>query len=160
MINNKLDFLKRKNKGKFLLKKYEDMFIAAGLNDLEYIDLEKSDNLINRVREVFPGVQGQSEILSDNITAFDSELLIKAFSIADSEYCYVYSDDVYYCGMYLTNSKSAQQCCLDIAKLGYSGTCFLLDKELKFLVRINFYNEDHNEYRNKFDIQLKQANLK
>lgn len=160
MVNNKLDFLKRKNKGKFLQKKYEDMFISNGLDDLEYIDLQKSDNLINRVREVFPGVRGQSEILSDNITAFDSELLIKAFSIADSDYCYVYSDDVYYCGMYLTNSKSAQQCCLDIAKLGYSGTCFLLDRELKFSIRINYYDEDHNEYRNKFDIQLKQANLR
>jgi len=132
------------------------MFISNGLDNPEYINLEKSDSLINRVREVFPEIQEQTEILPDNITVFDSELLTKAFSTADSDYCYLYSDDVYYCGMYLTNSKFALQCCLDIARLGYSSTCFLLDKELKFSILINYYDEGHNEYRNKFDIQLKQ----
>ena len=154
MIHNKLDLLKRTNKGKFLVKEYEEMFLSAGFDDLEYIDLTKSDTLLRSVKEIFPVIQNQFEILHDNITFFDSKLLMKAFS--NSEYCYVYSDDVYYCGMYLTNSISAQQYCLNIAKLGYSNTCFILDKELKFSIRINFYKEDHNEYQNQFDIQLKQ----
>ncbi|MGQ7855177.1 hypothetical protein ACUN24_13155 [Pedobacter sp. WC2501] len=159
MANKNLDFLIRKNKGKFLQQKYETIFISAGLfmDKIEYIDLEKSDYLINRIRAIFPEVREETEILSDNITVLDSKLLTKAFSMVDSDYCYIYSDDVYYCGMYLISSKLAQECCLNVAKLGYSNTCFVLDKELKFAIRINFYDEDDNEYKNNFDIQLKEA---
>jgi hypothetical protein len=159
MANKNLDFLIRKNKGRFLQQKYEAIFISAGLfmDKIEYIDLEKSDYLINRIRAIFPEVREETEILSDNITVLDSKLLTKAFSMVDSDYCYIYSDDVYYCGMYLISSKLAKECCLNVAKLGYSNTCFVLDKELKFSIRINFYDEDDNEYKNNFDIQLKEA---
>ncbi|MBB6499990.1 hypothetical protein HDF25_002134 [Pedobacter cryoconitis] len=156
--NNRLDLLIRKNKGKSLLNKYKEIFFLSGFkeDELIYIDLDKSDKLLSYIRTVFPMIQQSVEILSENSTYHDSKLLTSIFvNLDSSDGCYIFSDDVYYCGMYLTDAKSVQEHCLNVARLGYSNTCFLLDKELKFSFTINFYNEGSIESKNKFDIQLK-----
>lgn len=157
MENSRLDFLKRKSYGKKIMAEYEKVFIDAGLQSINliHVELEKSDSLISSVQDIFPVVEEQTEILPYDILPSDSKLLKQV--IEHSNCCYLYLDEVYYCGMYLVETKLAYDSCLTIAKLSNNNTCFLLDRELKFSMRINFYNIDYNEdnYRNKFDLQLK-----
>lgn len=158
MSSNRLDLLVRKNKGKSLLNGYKEMFICSGFQetDLKYVDLDEADNVLNDIRTIFPEVHEQVEILSDNCTFVDSRLLTLIFAnLSSSHECHVFSDDVYYCGMYIVDAKSLQAYCLNVAKLGYSNTSFLLDKELRFSFTINYYKEGDAELKNKFDIQLK-----
>lgn len=133
------------------------MFIKAGFSDAElaYVDLEETDRLINRVKEIFPDAKQVIEILSENSTYIDSNMLNAVFGGVSNDECYVFSDDFDICGMYMTNAQTARQHCLDVAKLGYSNTCFILDKLFRFWFTINFYGEGDAELINKFDIQFK-----
>lgn len=159
MDNKRLDVLIRKNRGKGALTKYKEMFVKAGFSDAEltYVDLEETDRLINRVKEIFPGVKQEIEILSENSTYIDSNILTAVFGGVSNDECYVFSDDFDICGMYMTNAQAARQHCLDVAKLGYSNTCFILDKLFRFWFTINFYGEGDAELMNKFDIQFKMV---
>ena len=158
MSSYRLDLLIRKNKGKSLLSKYKEMFVCTGVQetDLKYVNLDESDKILHDIRTIFPEVHEQVEILSENCTFLDSELLTLIFAnLSSLDQCYMFSDDVYYCGMYIADAKSVQACCLNVAKTGYSNTCFLLDKELRFSFTINYYKEGDAELKNKFDIHLK-----
>lgn len=159
MDNKRLDVLIRKNKGKRISTKYKDMFVRAGFNDAEltYVDLEETDELINRVKEIFPSIKREVEILSENSMYVDSNILTAVFGEKSIDECYVFSDDFDICGMYMTNAEAARRYCLNVAKLGYSNTCFILDKLFRFWFTINFYREGDGELINKFDIQVKIA---
>lgn len=158
MATYRLDLLARKNRGKSLLNKYKEMFVCSGFqeSDLRYVNLDEADKVLDRIRITFPGVREQIEILSENYTSMESKLLTLIFAnLSSSHDFYVFSDDVYYCGMYIADAKSVAAYCLNVAKLGYSNTCFLLDKDFRFSFTINYYKEGEAELRNKFDIHLK-----
>ncbi|PWG78085.1 hypothetical protein DDR33_24010 [Pararcticibacter amylolyticus] len=57
--------------------------------------------------------------------------------------------------MYLVKNKLAIEHCLSIAKNGYSQTCFIVDTEMEYSFTINYYDKDHPDNPNMFDIQLK-----
>lgn len=158
MSSSNLDFLIRKNKGKLIIDKYYSMFLLTGFtnDELVYIDLKKSDELIRAIKESFSTLENQKvEILASESNYHDSALLNSMLAKDDSKCSYVFSDDVYYCGMYSVSNKSALKCCLNVAKLGYSNTCFILDENLRFSFTINYYDSGDSELKNKFDIQLK-----
>ncbi len=77
------------------------MFVLSGFNEseLKHVGLEESDEQLGRIRNVFPEIHEQVEILSESCTYLDSKLLMSAF--VGSNDCYIFSDDVYYCGMYI-----------------------------------------------------------
>lgn len=160
MSSDRLDFLRRKNKGKGLLAKYKEMFVMAGFSsdELTYVDLEETDRLISRVRSVFANVEQEVEILPENSTYVDSNILTTVFGNMSNDECYIFSDDFDICGMYRTNVQSAKLYCLNVAKSGYSNTCFVLDKLFRFSFTINFYLEGDAELMHKFDIKFKMVN--
>lgn len=159
MTTKRLDTLLRKNKGKALLYSYTGMFRSAGFqnDELTHIELEKADELIIRIREVFPNLNREVEFLPGEGNYQDSKLLMLILSNFCDGDCYVYSDDVYFCGMYQTTVKSAIEYCLKVAKFGYSNTCFILDRDFKYSFRINYYVDGEPSLRSKFDIQLKRV---
>ena len=81
MSSNKLDFLLRKNKGKDLLKDYKKMFLSAGFKDeeLTYIELERSDNVIEQIKQSFPSINEEVEVLDGSISFAESRLLSSVF---------------------------------------------------------------------------------
>lgn len=150
MINDRLDFLLRINKGKDKLSRYDELFLYSGFvnSDSEYIDLETSDLILERIRQIFPPVDSINELLLDN-QPFNSGLLTLVLNSFGESCCYLFTDDVYYCGMYLIKTKLAISNCLTVAKNAYNNTCFLLDVNYQFSFTINC-NENAN-----FDVQGK-----
>lgn len=158
MGNYNLELLIRKNKGKQIIDRYHNMFLDAGFNqeDLKHIDLKRSDELINEIRTTFASIQNQEvEILSKESNYWDSILLKSMLMSNDFRHSYVFSDDVDYCGMYIASNQSILKHSLNVAKLGYSNTCFILDEYLKFSFTINFYVSPNTELTDQFDIHLK-----
>ena len=159
MSSNKLDFLLRKNKGKDLLKDYKKMFLSAGFKDeeLTYIELERSDNVIEQIKQSFPSINEEVEVLDGSISFAESRLLSSVFRPEnDGRSCYMFSDDVYYCGMYLVKYRIAKEYCLNVAELGYSNTCFIVDADFNFSFTINYHGKEESEFQDMFNIQLKQ----
>lgn len=154
MVNQKLDFLLRKNKGKIKLELYKKMFIESGFkeNDLEYIELHESDKLLIKIRNIFPLIDEDTErLLGNNIYA--SKLLSGVLKERDCQsFCYIFSDDVDICGMYLVKTEIVQKYCLNVAKFGYSQTCFIIDINFNFSATINY---DGDLETNIFDIHVK-----
>jgi len=106
--NDRLDFVVRRNRGKTLVNKYREMFVLSGLEEkeLKSVDLEKSDEVLNQIRSIFPSVQRQVEVLSDSCTFLDSKLLTSTFAeLGSADECYLFSDDVYYCGMFIVTAN-------------------------------------------------------
>jgi len=160
MSNKKVDLLKRRNKGKAKLKLLARTFISSGFdkNDLIFLTLEKTDKIIEKIRTCFSQVPAQNETLLGGSTGFeDSNLLsdIMCSSVHDNSRAYIFTDDYQYCGICITSSKKAFKHALDIAKNDYQNTCFLLDENFHYSFRINYYDEDHNDDPNTFDIQRK-----
>jgi len=158
MISKRLDLSLRKNKGKSLMKRYKEMFVLSGFQETELksVNIEKSDEIKSKIKASFPKVQKQVEILSDICTFRDSRLLKLTFAeVSGCDECFIFSDDVEYCGMYIVSAKSAQEYCLNVAKLGYSNTCFLVNTNFRFSFTINYHIDGSVELKNKFDIQLK-----
>lgn len=157
MINSRLDILIRKNKGKKLLDTYKSMFYLAGFNDdnVRYVELEKADKLVARVKEVFQDIKQEFETLPSESIYQDSKLLMSILASFNDSYCYIFSDDFNLCGMYQTHIKAAVEHCLNVAKLGYSNTCFIVDQDFKYSCTVNYYTEGEPSLRHKFDIHLK-----
>ncbi|MBB6239844.1 hypothetical protein HDC90_004506 [Pedobacter sp. AK013] len=159
MGNSKLDFLIRKNKGKKVYNRYKQIFLDAGFaeKDIKYVDLETSDKIIASIKQIFPPIKEKTEILTDSRDPIDSKLLSIAFSGSDTlAECYMFSDDYDICGMYLAKSNFVEKFCLNIAKYGYSKTCFIVDKNFKFSMTINYDNIINSESIGSFDIHLKE----
>ncbi|WPU94321.1 hypothetical protein SNE25_02135 [Mucilaginibacter sabulilitoris] len=159
MSDRKLDYLIRKNKGKSIFLKYQEMFIAAGFKegDIKHVDLMQSDKILNIVRQTFPNLKEEIELLASDGNFVSSRLISSTFqNLSDSKECYIYSDDVYFCGMYLAKIGHIHAYALNVAKYGYSNTCFIIDQEFKFSFTINFYDNEHPELKNTFDIHLRR----
>lgn len=163
MQSERLGFLIRKNKGKLKLNEYKQFFKGFNLKGLEYIELEESDQILERVRSTFLSIERECEMIeygSSNNSSLLKEVLNRA---NHSESCYIFTDDVYQCGMFKANSKSALNECLNVAFLDYENTCFVIDHQFKYSFLINYYDEFANEDKNTFDIQrtvLKEINTK
>ncbi|MFN0290104.1 hypothetical protein [Pedobacter helvus] len=154
MVNQKLDFLLRKNKGKIKREIYKNMFIESGFKeeDLKDVELQESDRLLTKIRDIFPLINEDTEILVGNRIS-DSKLLSNVLKERDGQsYCYVFSDDVDICGMYIVKAEKAQKYCLNVAKFGYSRTCFVIDINFNFSATINY---DGNLETDIFDIHVK-----
>ncbi|MEH3112293.1 hypothetical protein [Pedobacter terrae] len=159
MGSSKLDFLIRKNKGKKVYNKYKQLFLDAGFveKDIKYVDLETSDKIIANIKQIFPPIEEKTEMLIDSEDTVSSKLLSIAFSGSDNlAECYMFSDDYDICGMYLAKSNFVEKFCLNVAKYGYSNTCFIVDENFKFSMTINYDSIINSESIGSFDIHLKE----
>jgi hypothetical protein len=160
MQSERLDFLIRKNKGKLKLNEYKHFFKEFNLKGLEYIELEESDQILKRVRSTFLSIERECEMIK-NESSNNSSLLNEVLNRANNnESCYIFTDDVYQCGIFKANSKSALNECLNVAFLAYEHTCFVVDHQFKFSFLINYCNEFANQDKNTFDIQRRVLNSK
>ena len=156
-MSERLDYLIRRNKGLSLKDDYKQMFLLAGIKEhqLSPVPLNASDLILDRVRGHFISVEMKVEELSGSASIADSRILSDTLSIYQDSHCYLYSDDVYYCGMFSADTTLAISKCLQVAKNGYSNSCVILDKDMKFIITVNYYDDDHNDLPNMYEVQAK-----
>jgi hypothetical protein len=153
MHNERLNFLVRKNKGKGKLNAYKSFFNELEFAYLRYIELDEADKVLMNIREIFPNIEQKNEWLTNDALITDSKLLTEIINASSNELCYIFTDDVYECGMFLSDVKSAINNSLKIAKSSFQNTCFITAQKLNFSFTINYYDEDHIDFKNEFDIQ-------
>ncbi|WP_298341126.1 hypothetical protein [uncultured Algibacter sp.] len=152
-MTNKLNILKRKQKGKLKLKAYKLLF--KEFTKLEWIDLEKSDLILKELnKKGLQKIVKRTEFINSDENFIESDLLREVYlKLEDGSSCYMFTDDFEYCGMFEVDSKEAFENALKIAKLDENNTCFILDTNSGFSFTINFYDDAHNDYPCRFDIQ-------
>ncbi len=151
----RLEILKNKIKGKYLIDRYEKLFSI--FHKPIYINLENALNIFEGTSYYFSKIE--DEIINGNSTLFsNSHLLIEEYSsLTDSSECYAYTDYYEYCGIFIIKSKEAIEQALYIAKIDEGNTFFILDKYFRYHYRINYYDQDHPDFPDTFDIQRSSA---
>jgi hypothetical protein len=145
---NKLEILKRKNIGKYKLESYKAKF--KKFTDAIWIDLEESIEITANLS--FDEIV--TEQISENNLFIESNLLRREYlMINDESKSFIYTDDYLYCGIFIVNTRQAIENCFDLAREDHSNTCFILEKNRLFSFRVNYYDENHSDYPNTFDIQ-------
>lgn len=156
LINNRLNHLVRKNKGKVKLGDYKKSFTDFNISDLEYIHLEQADIIIEKVKETFPQIELESEMIDGNSVVSDSKLLSGVIDgLNKNDTCYIYVDDYDRCGMFKANAISAFHKCFAISKATYENTCFLVDCRFNYSFTINYTDVNDRYYKDKIEIHKK-----
>lgn len=153
-----LEFLIRKNKGKGMLQNYEGLFLASGFStdELSYVSLEISDAIVDQVKSNVLKFNSSNEFISVGQTWTDSKLLNLLYVEDLSEKCYIFSDEVYYCGMYLVQRQAAIINSLKVSKLSEQNTFFAVGVNMDFFLTLNYYDENHSNDKKVFDIQIRK----
>jgi hypothetical protein len=157
-MNKRLDFLKRKNQGKARFNEYEKVFLKSGFfkTDLVPIELDVADKIIEQVKEIFSSISDESQIISDMDNSFmRSKLLVDIYDRMYDEKCYLFTPDFQYCGLFLVDTKKAIDLSLVVSRNDFQNVCFIIGQYLKFSITINYYDHDHSDFPNAFDIQRK-----
>jgi len=151
--NNKINILKRKQKGKHIIATYKDLF--KSFDGYILYDIEESDLIIGKLKEIVSkGVEKKNEFLNENVSFIESDLIRKTYlDLDDFSLSYLFTEDHIYCGIFLVKSKQAIEKILEITKLSEGKTSFLLDSNFEYSYTINYYDSNHNDFPNKFDIQ-------
>lgn len=156
-MNKRLDFLLRKNKGKQRIELFKTVLLNSGFKrlELEYIDLEKTDEIIEQAKDKFRRIERETELLGSKNLFIDSDLMRATYlSLDKNDTCYIYTDDFKYCGIVICNATRSFELAFEVAKNDAQNTCFILDTNLKYSFLINYYDENDNSAPNSFDIQL------
>ncbi len=150
MMSKRLELLKRKHKGKSKISSYKRLFDAFEFQT--WLELEKTDFILNKIK--LYNKDYKSEFVAEGSSFLDSDLLRESFMKIDaSSTSYIFTDDYIYCGSFLVNSKEAFQHIFRIALTDSSNTCFLLEKSFKYFFTVNYYDKQHNDFPEMFDIQ-------
>lgn len=152
--------MQRKNKGKQRIEQYEAILINSGFKrlELEYIDLDKSDKVIEQAKDKFKSVDRESELLGSEDLFIDSDLMRAIYlSLDKNDACYIYTDDFQYCGIFICNAKRSFELAFEVAKNDSQNTCFILDTNLKYSFLINYNDENDSSDPNSFDIQIRKS---
>ena len=155
-MNNRIEFLLRKNKGKQRIEQYEAILVNSGFNksELEFVDLGKSDKIIEQLRSKLIDIHRETEILNNESLFIDSDLMREIYLNLDKNTtCYICTDDFQYCGMFIVNAKRGFEIAFNVAKNDYQNTCFLFDKDFLFSFTITYNDKSHIDDPNSFDIQ-------
>ncbi len=156
-MNKRLDFLQRRNKGKQRIEQYEAILTNSGFNklELEFVELEKSDKIIDQLKSEFTSIHRETELLDNASLFIDSDLMRAIYLNLDKNAtCYIYTDDFQYCGMFIVNAKRGFEIAFNVAKNDSQNTCFLLDIDSKYSLLINYNDENDSSNPNTFDIQI------
>lgn len=157
-MNERLDLLIRRNKGKDQVHQYKKFFKSFNLKNLTYIELEESDIVLAQIRNIFPSIEQENEVIANDQSSKAKLILDTLNRISDSDYCFIFTDEVYNCGMFKCTAKSALNSCLNIAFLTYQNTCFITDCNFKFSLSIDYEDEPLDKDFDTYDIQRKLKN--
>jgi len=153
--------LSRKNIGRYKLDDYKQFFKGFNLKELKYIELEQSDKIRTKATNIFSSIEKEYE-LTTNAPRENSILLSEVLeNISYGDRCYIFTEEVDLCGMFIATTKSAIEACLEIAFLTYNNTCILIDSNYSFSFTINYCDNEDLYDKDKFDIQrtvLKEIN--
>ncbi|MBL7705930.1 MAG: hypothetical protein JNM21_10345 [Taibaiella sp.] len=157
-MTRRLDYLLRKNKGDKMFSVYRNVFLQSGFQeeDLKYVDLEKTDEVMKTLKSMAHRVQTEYESISGNSKNFEqSKLLYTICKNLGGEDCYIYTDHYEYCGMFLSKGEVALHNALNVAFKDDGHTCFVLNVNYKYSFLINYENMDNHDFPNEFDIQYR-----
>lgn len=156
-MNKRLELLRRRNKGKQRIEQYEAILVNSGFNELEleFIELEKSDRIIEQLKGKFTNIDKETELLDKESLFIDSDLMRSIYLNLDkNSTCYICTDDFQYCGMFIVNAKRGFEIAFNIAKNDTQNTCFLFDTNLEYSLLINYNDEKDSNESCSYDIQL------
>ncbi len=139
-----------------MLSSYEVLFIESGFKkqDLNHVNLDASDEIIQKVRALIPKFKYDSEQISGKAESFLASTLLKAvYDKYKNSDCYIYTDAHEYCGMYNVSTESTFEFAFNVALKDSQHTCFLIDKEFNYTFTLNYYDNSHNDSPDTFDIQ-------
>jgi hypothetical protein len=154
-MNDKLELLKRKQIGRYKVDACKNLLAELGFKNPELIDLERSDIILNKITTVFSTLSSVNEMIpGDSISFIESDLIREVYiNLKNTSLSYVFNDDFKVCGLFLVNAKLALEQVLNIAKKDEGNTCFILDHNFSYYLRVNFYDESHSNNPNSYDIQ-------
>lgn len=159
-MNRDLNFKIRQQKGKVLKKEFVSALMKSGIEFQEQfaIDLPESDLLLEKQQMTFQNLKLEYELISISSDWTDSNLLLNLIRKSkDNEFGYVYTDEVSYCGMYKADLRCILSASLNIAKNSKQGSCHVVDLEFSNSVTINYYDDEHADFKNSFEIQMKKV---
>lgn len=150
-MNKKLDFLKRKNKGKLLIENYHLLF--SDFSNKKYIELVDSDEILNNLKLVIDENRFFKNEFLDDMDYKKSSLMNELYEEFKDINAYIFTDDVYYCGMYLVQVREGINKILDITAKTKDNTCFLLAEDFSFSLTVNYYCQNHSDFPEKIELQ-------
>lgn len=159
-MTKRIDILKRQQKGTNARINLKELLLQEKFNsvEIEFMDLSESDIIIEKVKNVFPFIQHEMELISSINMSFKNSLLLNEVfnQLKPDSLCYLYTSNFDVIGLLLLNAKKAFEHCLQIAKRDEENTCFLLDEKFRYSFTINYYDGNDNDNQNKFDVQRKR----
>jgi len=142
--------IKRRRIGKSKQTEYNKLF--ENLQDAKLIGLEQADEIIKNLQDRAKYNCAKEEFIDGNLSFKESNLLREVYlGLFDSDDCYCFTDGYEFCGLYLASAKQTFETVFQFAFK--NETCFLLDKGFKYSFRINYYDNDHNDYPNRYDVR-------
>ena len=160
IMKKRLELLKRRQLGKSKMQDYRGLLEKLGFDNLELIDLEQSDLVLSKAKNVFLNTMKDSEVVPMELTAFiESDVLRETFlGLKDESMAYIFTDDFEYCGLFLVRAKKAIENVLNVAKKDAGQTCFVLDFHFSYYIRVNYYDYTNNDNPNSYDIERSTKN--
>lgn len=154
-MKKRLEVLKRKQLGKSKISDYKGLLIQLGFSELALIDLEQSDVILDKAKHVFSMAGKANEIILAEPSSFiDCDLLREVyFTLEEGALSYIFTDDFEYCGLFLVKSKEAIENVLHVAKSDAGHTCFVLDLDFSYFIRVNYYDDADNDNPDSYDIE-------
>lgn len=156
-MENRLDILVRKNKGKRYLDNYLSVVLSSGLseNEIVIVELEETDTIIEMAKLKFQSIDKVLELLPEKASFIDSELLSDLYlNLEEDALGYLYTDAYQYCGIFKVKAKRCLEVAFSIAKNDFQNTCFVLDSNLRYSLLINYTEQIDDDYPCTFDVQL------
>lgn len=156
-MENRLEILLRKNKGKRYMVDYLSVVLNSGLSESEVIaiGLEETNTIMEMAKLKFQSIDKTVELLPEKASFFDSELLRELYLNLNANDCgYLYTDAFKYCGIFKVKAKRCLEVAFSIAKNDFQNTCFVLDANLRYSLLINYYEQSDSDNSCTFDVQL------
>lgn len=154
MTNNKIKIARRKLIGKNKIQDYRNEF--SSIQQISMLDIEDTDIILQKLRDK-KLIRKKVEIIKSlDIESFIDSIILKSIYLdeTNSSECYTFSDYYFYCGIFIAYTKDVIKECLFIARSAFNNTCFILDKNYRFYLRINYYDFNHNDDPDSYDIQV------
>ncbi len=156
MTNRKLDILIRKNRSKSILIPCLNNLALAGfeIESVTRINLEESDHIKFKVKKL-SSINRDSELISGESTYFIESLLLNELYLncdRDSR-CYVWTNACQDCGMFEFNLRLSIENILQLAKIDYQNTCYIITADYRYSFAVTYNDSEHSGAPNTFDIQ-------
>ena len=153
-MSRKLEIVKRKLIGRSKIDDYCNTF--ASIHQIGLLDIEDSEIILQKIKNK-TSLRRKIEILRrTDIKSFMDSAILRSIYLNEGSLseCYTFSGQYVYCGIFKTFTKEIIRECMLVAKNDFDNTCFILDSNFSFYLRINYYDFEHNDNPDSYDIQV------